>query len=95
MTGNLPVNYNRLDQSQRREVRNEYVRLQSGKCHHCQGDLDEQPPTHIRDKQIDWRWFPPNFLKYPQHLHHCHKTGMTIGTVHALCNAVLWQYHGE
>jgi hypothetical protein len=28
-------------------------------------------------------------------LHHCHQTGLTIGAVHAKCNAVLWQYHGE
>ena len=39
--------------------------------------------------------FPPNFFKWPVHLHHSHDTGMTIGAVHARCNAVLWQYHGE
>lgn len=32
---------------------------------------------------------------YPVHLHHDHKTGLTIGAVHAKCNAVLWQYYGE
>lgn len=93
--GALPVDYNSLEQSQRREVRNEYIRLQDGKCYHCKGSLDAAPPKHIQDKPINWKRFPPNFLKWPHHLHHSHDTGMTIGTVHARCNAVLWQYHGE
>ena len=91
----LPTDYNLLGQVGRRVVRNEYTRLQDGKCYYCKGPLDEEPPQNIQKKPINWRRFPPNFLKYPHHLHHCHKTGMTIGTVHARCNAVLWQYHGE
>jgi len=39
--------------------------------------------------------FPRGFFGYPIHLHHSHDTGMTIGAVHAHCNAVLWQYEGE
>jgi hypothetical protein len=39
--------------------------------------------------------FPELFLKYPVHLHHSHVTGLTIGAVHAYCNAVLWVYHDE
>ena len=47
------------------------------------------------EKWIDEELVPENFFKYPVHLHHSHYTGMTIGAVHANCNAVLWQYHGE
>ncbi|AGI61771.1 hypothetical protein VCO139_0016 [Vibrio phage VCO139] len=39
--------------------------------------------------------FPKNMFQYPIHLHHDHNTGMTIGAVHARCNAVLWEYYGE
>ena len=42
-----------------------------------------------------WDLFPPNFLKYKVHLQHNHSTGMTEGAVHALCNAVMWQYEGR
>jgi len=54
------------------------------------------PPEFLSlEKRIDWDLFPPGFLKNPVHLHHNHDTGMTIGAVHAYCNAVLWQYYGE
>ena len=49
----------------------------------------------IKNKKINWKLFPPNFLKYPIHLQHCHKTGWTEGAVHAYCNAVMWQYEGR
>jgi hypothetical protein len=39
--------------------------------------------------------FIKQILEDSVHLHHSHETGMTIGAVHARCNAVLWQYHGE
>jgi len=90
-----PQDYELLTQPERAALRGEYVRAQDSKCHHCGGLLDREPPEHIRAKRIDWRRFPPNFTRHPVHLHHSHKTGMTIGAVHALCNAVLWQYHGE
>jgi len=45
--------------------------------------------------QINENLFPPKFLNWPVHLHHDHKTGMTVGAVHSHCNAVLWQYHNE
>jgi hypothetical protein len=57
--------------------------------------LDGPAADHILKKDINLRLFPPNFLKYPIHLHHCHDTGMTIGAVHCHCNAVLWQYLGK
>lgn len=53
------------------------------------------PPEKITSKPINWKLFPKEFLKNPIHLHHSHDTDMTLGAVHAYCNAVLWQYHGE
>jgi len=91
----LPCDYNKLGWRERAGVRSEYVAMQNGKCYHCQGDLRDSPPSEIRNMKINWERFPANFLKYPIHLHHDRKTGMTIGAVHAYCNAVLWQYHGE
>lgn len=91
----LPADYDVLTPEERRLARAEYARLQDGKCYHCQGPLDAEPPEEIQRKRINWKLFPPNFLRYPHHLHHSHDTGMTLGVVHARCNAVLWQYHGE
>jgi hypothetical protein len=88
----LPVNYEKLSQRQRRAVREEYVRRQNGLCHYCKNPLNKKQ-KHTRPLYMGA--FPPNFFKHPVHLHHCHKTGMTIGAVHNYCNAVLWQYHGE
>lgn len=91
----LPVNYEHLTQPERAKVRAQYVERQGGKCSHCAYDLNGDPSPEIARKAINWQRFPPKFLKWPIHLHHSHKTGMTIGAVHARCNAVLWQYHGE
>lgn len=91
----LPVNYTKLTMSQRREVRLQYIDLQKGKCYYCSEELNQKPPKRITDKNINWRLFPSNFLQYPIHLQHCHKTGMTEGAVHAYCNAVMWQYEGR
>lgn len=92
---NLPIDYTKLTQQERRLVREEYASLQKGKCNHCGEPLDKVATCEIMAKKIDTKAFPPNFFKYPVHLHHCHDTGMTIGSVHCHCNAVLWQYHGE
>ena len=91
----LPVNYNDLSIQMRKEVRNEYIRLQDGKCYHCHELLSEKPSASIRSMGINKRLFPETFFKYPVHLHHDHDTGMTLGAVHCLCNAVLWQYHNR
>lgn len=91
----IPANYNILTQTERRKVREKYNSLQKWKCCHCGSDLQEQPSKEIMSKAINLKLFPIGFLKNPIHLHHNHKTGMTIGSVHARCNAVLWQYHGE
>jgi hypothetical protein len=88
----LPVNYEELTWQERRTVREEYVTLQKGVCYYCGSTLNWSPPQEIRDKEINWDLFPPNFLKYPVHLQHDHDTGMTEGAVHSYCNAVMWQY---
>jgi hypothetical protein len=93
----LPANYNNLSTQQRREVRKLYSEMQSWKCHHCGSHLMKEPSKEMQQMPINFRLFPggKDFLKYPIHLHHDHNTGMTIGAVHARCNAILWQYHGE
>jgi hypothetical protein len=90
-----PQDYELLTQAERAQLRARYVEDQGGNCHHCGASLSGEPTKEMRGKRIDWRRFPPNFLRHPVHLHHSHRTGMTIGAVHALCNAILWQYHGE
>ena len=91
----LPVNYNELSISERRAVREEYVRLQSGLCAYCGEPLSGEPREDIRNKEITESLFPPTMFKYPVHLHHDHATGMTLGAVHCYCNAVAWEYDGE
>lgn len=91
----LPVNYEALTPQERRGVREEYVRLQNGNCSHCGNPLNGKATDEVTGKRINTRLFPPHFFKWPVHLHHDHRTGLTIGAVHCHCNAVLWQYHGE
>lgn len=91
----LPVNYNLLSQKERRSVREEYARVQNGLCKHCGEPLVLEPSEDVMAMKIDKNLFPVDFFKWPVHLHHSHKTGMTIGAVHSHCNAVLWQFHGE
>jgi hypothetical protein len=91
----LPINYTLATPTERRQARDTYKYRQKGLCAHCGEPLSGPPPKVILNKKINWKYFPKNFLKYPVHLHHSHDTGMTIGAVHAYCNAVLWQYHGE
>jgi len=91
----LPVNYNLLAPHEKRPVREEYVRLQGGKCAHCGADLIGPPAAEVASAWINAKLFPPTMFVYPVHLHHDHDTGMTIGAVHARCNAWLWQYKGE
>lgn len=95
MSYSLPVEYHALEPRERRAVREQYITEQGGKCMFCGEPLNEQPPSRIKKKRINWRLFPPNFLKHPVHLQHDHVTGMTEGAVHNYCNAVMWQYHGR
>ena len=94
-TMSLPVNYNKLHWIERRAVREAYINIQKGRCCFCGEPLNSKPAKQVRSKRIDKELFPKNFFDWPIHLHHNHKTGMTIGAVHNYCNAVLWQYHGE
>ena len=91
----LPVSYEKISRRERRDVREEYIRVQEGKCSHCGEPLDKTASSEVMQKQIDLNLFPEGFFDYPIHLHHCHNTGMTIGAVHCHCNAVLYQYYGE
>lgn len=91
----LPVNYDDTHYTARKLVREEYERLQGGKCWFCKESLDGEPSKEVQDKPLRLHLFPRNFLRWPKHLHHDRKSGLTVGTVHAKCNGVLWQYHGE
>lgn len=91
----LPVKYSETHFTVRKEVREEYIKLQNGLCFYCRHKLSERPPKFITDKPINWKLFPDNFLKFPVHLQHCHKTDYTEGAVHAYCNAVMWYYEGR
>jgi len=84
--------YQYLTYQERRELREQYIKQQDGKCLYCSGQLSSNPPKEVTDKHINWDLFPENFLRYPVHLQHNHITGLTEGAVHAYCNAVMWQY---
>lgn len=89
------VNYTRLNAAQRKEVRLQYVEHQKGLCSHCGFDLRGPASGEVLKHKIDKSLFPFGFFNNGVHLHHSHVTGMTIGAVHARCNAYLWQYLGE
>ena len=91
----LPVNYTNLHWTERKVVREQYIKEQKGLCLYCNCSLNKEVPKNIMDKKINWDFFPDNFLKYPIHLQHNHNTGMTEGAVHSYCNAVMWQYEGR
>lgn len=91
----LPRDYRKLSSHQRRATRLAYVKQQQGRCSHCKQPLDGEPAKSITTTPVTEHLFPPGFFNNPVHLHHNHQTGMTIGAVHARCNAVLWQYHHE
>jgi hypothetical protein len=91
----LPVNYNDIHFTERKKVREEYVKSQGGLCYHCGESLDGDPSGEVLALRVNKSLFPTGFFRWPVHLHHDHVTGMTIGAVHCYCNAVLWQYYGE
>lgn len=95
MAYDLPVYYSEVPYNDRWKVRKQYIEERGGKCYHCKASLEGPPSQEVLDAEINWYLFPPGFMNHPHHLHHCHDTDLTIGTVHAKCNAVLWQYHGE
>lgn len=89
------VRYDDLSSRQKRAMRDAYIDAQDGNCYHCKMPLIGPPATSVMAKRITPHLYPPNFFKFPVHLHHSHQTGMTIGAVHNRCNAVLWEHHGE
>ena len=95
MSFKLPVHYSKLHWTERKFVRQQYIKEQEHKCFYCGCSLYEEPPKWVTNKKINWGLFPKNFLKYPIHLQHNHDTDLTEGAVHAYCNAVMWQYEGR
>lgn len=91
----LPQNYDKLNREERYKVRREYINRQKGQCAHCGTGLTMQPAKHVLELAYDASLFPKGFLENPIHLHHSHNSGLTIGAVHARCNAALWQHYGE
>lgn len=91
----LPVEYDRLSATEKGIVRGLYTKQQGGLCLWCKQPLTGAPPAEVTRRKINFKLFPPGFLKNPVHLQHDHNTGLTEGVVHAYCNAVMWQYHGR
>lgn len=91
----LPINYSKADIKTKRAAREEYAKRQHGLCLVCKEPLCDSPSKEILEFKINEKLFPKEFFKHAVHLHHDHKTGMTIGTVHSKCNAYLWQHKGE
>lgn len=91
----LPARYDDLTPAQRMQIRTRYIWEQHGLCAHCAAMLDGPPSEEVASLPIDVTVFPDNFFEHPVHLHHDHVTGLTVGAVHAHCNAVLWQYEGQ
>lgn len=82
--------YKSMTPLERREMREQYISEQNGLCCYCQEPLSGK--SKHEGKEVRWYRFPPNFLRWPVHLHHDHVTGLTIGAVHAYCNAVSFDY---
>ena len=94
----LPVDYKQLSSKKKKEVREEYVKAQKELCWYCKKPLYGKPAknvlSYVLPKNVN-EIFHSGFFAHPVHLHHNHETGMTIGAVHCLCNAVLFLKHGE
>ena len=94
MTIELPVKYSKTNPYKRRQVRLKYIKEQGGLCWYCNRDLTGDPAIGVLHKPIKEHLFPKGFFDNPVHLHHDHNTDLTVGAVHAKCNAVMWQYFG-
>ncbi len=82
----------------KRELRDEYTRSFGGRCLYCFEKLDDEPNSFVRDSADDIEWDDSpgrkeGFLKNPIHLHHDHETGLTLASIHALCNAHSWHFY--
>lgn len=91
----LPQVYEDLSFLDRKAVRLAYIEEQKGRCYYCKELLASRPADEVTARTVNVRLFPPNFFDHPVHLHHSHETGLTLGAVHAYCNAVLWIYEKE
>jgi hypothetical protein len=91
----LPVKYSSISQPERARIREVYIKRQKGSCWFCKELLNEAPSVKVSSKRLNLNLFPAGFLRHPIHLHHDHKTDLTIGAVHTECNGYLWQYCGE
>ena len=90
-----PQIYDLLSPTEKRVLREAYAADQKGLCFFCKAPLTGPPTKEVVKKRLNMKLFPPDFLKYPVHLQHDHKTGLTEGAVHSKCNGVMWQYHGR
>lgn len=91
----LPIIYDDCHWTVRKNARLQYINEQDGLCCHCKTNLYDSPSEEVEKLSINTSLFPRGMFDHPIHLHHDRKTGLTIGAVHAKCNATLWQYHGE
>jgi len=91
----LPTRYSCLSNIDKKVIRERYIDKQNGKCFYCNNKLNTDPPTGILKLKVHKSLYPKGFFNRPVHLHHNHDTDMTIGAVHAYCNAVLWEYENE
>lgn len=88
-----PEYYPSMSGKERKRCRDAYVEFQHGRCYKCDAPLSQG--SALVEYKVTPKLYPPGFFNNPVHLHHDHKTGYTIGAVHAHCNAVLWEYDGE
>ena len=91
----MPSLYSKINQAQRARLREQYIQKQNNLCWFCQRYIFGLSPEKVRLAKLNMNLFPTGFLRNPIHLHHDHKTDLTIGAVHAECNAYLWQYLNE
>lgn len=91
----LPVMYDHVSREVRARVRDEYARRQKGICPFCLQPLLGDPPPVIQRLPLNAMNWPPEFFRWPVHLHHDHRTGLTIGAYHSRCNAILACYLHE
>lgn len=91
----LPIYYRESHWTVRKQARLQYINRQNGLCYHCKKPLDGEPADEIKEYVMTPSRFPKGMLDNPIHLHHSRKTGLTLGAVHAKCNAHLWEVFGE
>ena len=94
----FPQRYRDLNTSQRRKLREQYVEYFRGRCLYCSERLGDKPHKFVCESadDIEWNNLPggkEGFLSNPVHLHHDQETGLTLGPVHALCNAHSWHFY--